>query len=176
MNRKHTTKNHSRGWLPKETTTMHQKLGIADWFLRFESVFRLLYGVMFGALLAVPFGVYHSTVEPYVAGVLWGYSLPVGYVGLALGLAAAFYSRLEKRGGMRFSRFLMLAGLLLLLVFAFAPKDGFVNLVHATSFSAAKIDVDYAVGNWAVMGLATLSIFTGLTAKISHKKQERLQT
>ena len=45
---------------------------------------RIADSVMLGALLVTPFGVYPSVSEPYITSYLWGYDLPIGYIGLFL--------------------------------------------------------------------------------------------
>ena len=127
---------------------------------------RLAYGVTLAFLLVMPFGVYHSRVEPYITGYLWGYNLPIGYVGLLLGIAAVLYPKLNKLRNVRFSSFMPFIGLFLLLFFFFSPKDYFINLIHGTTFSSFQIDVDFAVGNSAVLGLSILSIAFGLVSFI----------
>lgn len=127
---------------------------------------RVAYGVMLGALLFIPFGVYHSRVEPYITGYLWGYNLPVGYIGLLLGAAVILYPRLHALRRLRLNAFLSLIGLSLFLTFLFSPKDYFINIINGTNFSPAQIDVDFAVGNSAVLGLSILSIAFGLVSFI----------
>ncbi len=155
-----------RGWLPKEfSLPSHQRIRMIDHFMRLHFL-RLAYGVMLGALLVMPFGVYHSRVEPYIMGYLWGYNLPVGYAGLLLGIAAVLYPRFNALRRVRFSSFMPLIGLFLLLSFFFSPKDYFINLIHGTNFSPAQIDLDFALGNAAVLYLALLSIAFGLLSFI----------
>ena len=142
-----------RGWLPKEfSLPSYQRIRMIDHFMRLHFL-RLAYGVTLVFLLVMPFGVYHSRVEPYIMGYLWGYNLPVGYVGLLLGIAAVLYPKLNNRRNSRFSSFMPLIGLLLLLSFFFSPKDYFINLINGTNFSSIQIDVDFAVGNSTVLGL-----------------------
>lgn len=149
------------GWLPKEVALpSYQRIKIIDHFMRLHFL-RLAYGVILSALLFTPFGVYHSRVEPYITGYLWGYNLPIGYVGVLLGTAAVLYPRLKALRRLRFSSFMPLIGLFLLLAFFFSPKDYFINLIHGTNFSPVQIDVDFAVGNSAVLGLSILSIAFG---------------
>ncbi len=126
----------------------------------------LAYGVMLAALLFTPFGVYNSRVEPYITGYLWGYNLPIGYVGVLLGIVAILYPRLNALRRLRFSSFMSFIGLFLLISFVFSPKDYFINLIHGTNFSSVQIDVDFAVGNSAVLGLSILSIAFGLVSFI----------
>jgi hypothetical protein len=155
-----------RGWLPKEfSLPSYQRIKMIDHFMRLHFL-RLAYGVMLGALLVMPFGVYHSRVEPYITGYLWGYNLPIGYLGLLLGIAAVLYPRLNTLRSLRFSSFMPIIGLTLFLTFLFSPKDYFINLVHGTNFSSVQIDVDFAVGNSAVLGLSILSIAFGLVSFI----------
>ena len=121
---------------------------------------QLVYGVIVAALLLVPFGVYHSRAEPYVTGSLWGYHLPIGYVGLVSGVLAIIHPKSGNLKKIGFGSFMTLIGIFLLLSFIFSPKDYFINLMHGTSFNS--VDVDYPVGNSAVLGLSLLSIVPGL--------------
>jgi hypothetical protein len=155
-----------RGWLPKELSMPRTKsTRMVDQLMRLQFL-RGAYGVMLGALMVTPFGVYHSRVEPYITGYLWGYHLPVGYVGLLLGIVAVLYPRLNRLRRLRFSAFMLFIGLGLFLSFLFSPKDYFINLLHGTNFSPVQIDVDFAVGNAAVLGLSFLSIAFGLVSFI----------
>jgi hypothetical protein len=165
---KHRTriKERIRGWLPKKPSLpSNQTINIFGRLTRFQLV-QLAYGVMLSALVITPFGVYHSRVEPYITGYLWGYNLPIGYVGVLLGILAVLYTRLNALRRLRFSSFMPFIGMFLLLSFFFSPKDYFINLIHGTNFSPAEIDVDFAVGNSAVLGLSLLSIAFGLVSFI----------
>jgi hypothetical protein len=133
--------------------------------MRFQ-LLRVAYAVMLGALLVTPFGVYHTRVEPYLTGYLWGYNLPVGYIGLLLGIAVVLYPRLHAFRRLRLSAFLSLIGLFLFLTFLLSPKDYFINIFNGTNFSPAQIDVDFALGNSAVLSLSILSIAFGLVSFI----------
>jgi hypothetical protein len=126
---------------------------------------RLAYGVMLVTVLFVPFGVYHSMTEPYVAGALWGFLLPVGYVAATSGVVVILYpkSTLLKRLG--FGYLLMLIGFFMLLSLWAFPKEIFVNLLHGTSFAYGWIDVDYSKGNAAVLILSLASIGAGFAVK-----------
>jgi hypothetical protein len=53
-------------------------------------------------VLFIPFGVYHSMTEPYVAVALWGFLLPVGYVAAASGVAVILYPTATLLKGIRF--------------------------------------------------------------------------
>lgn len=155
-----------RGWLPKELSLPPtQRNRMVNHFMRLQ-LLRLAYGVVLGALLFTPFGVYHSRVEPYITGYLWGYNLPIGYAGLLLGIVAVLYPRLNALRRLSFSSFMPFIGLFLLLSFFFSPKDYFINLIHSTNFSSVQIDVDFAVGNSAVLALSLLSIAFGLVSFI----------
>jgi hypothetical protein len=166
MNALKSLENRLRGWLPKELSLpRNQRTRMVDHFMRFQ-LLRLAYGVMLGALLFTPFGVYHSRVEPYITGYLWGYNLPIGYVGLLFGITVVLYPRFNALRRLRFSSFMPFIGLFLLLSFFVSPKDYFINLIHGTNFSSVQIDVDFAVGNSAVLGLSLLSIAFGLVSFI----------
>ena len=109
--------------------------------------FRLVYGLILVMMLFVPFGVYHSRVEPYIIGSLWGYHLPVGYCGLIFGIIVILYPKLAFVGKLRFGSFMILVGLFLLLSFFFWPKVNSINLLHKTSFDGNQVDVDSPIGN-----------------------------
>jgi hypothetical protein len=162
MDVKRQLKRFIRGWLPKELSLpRNQKPRISDQLMRLQ-LLQVAYGVMLGALLFTPFGVYHSRAEPYITGYLWGYHLPVGYVGLLLGMVAVLYPRLHALRRLRFSAFMPLIGLSLFLTFLFSPKEYFINLINGTNFSPAQIDVDFALGNPAV--------------KVTHRKSPKIGT
>jgi MFS family permease len=161
MNIKKSLESRIRGWFPKDfSLSRNQRTRIIDHLMR-PRFFQVAYGVMLSALLATPFGIYHSRVEPYITGYLWGYYLPIGYVGLLLGIVAVLYPRLNRLKSLRFSAFLLFIGLSLFLAFLFSPKDYFINLINGTKFSPAQIDVDFALGNSAVLGLSLFSIAFG---------------
>jgi hypothetical protein len=162
MNIKKYLENRFRGWLPKEfSLPRHQRIKMFDHFMRLHFL-RLAYGVTLAALLVTPFGVYHSRVEPYITGYLWGYNLPIGYIGVLLGIVTVLYPRFNALRRLRFSSFMPFIGLLLLLSLFFSPKEQFINLIHGTNFSSFQIDVDFAVGNSAALGLSLFSIAFGL--------------
>ena len=127
---------------------------------------RLVYGLMLFAILFTPFGVYHSHLEPYIIGNLWGYDLPIGYIGLASGLLVILYQKIDFLKNLKFGSIMIVIGIFLLLSFLFSPKDFFINLLYGTSFSAGQIDIDYPVGNSAVWRLSLFSIITGLLLRI----------
>ena len=158
-----------QGWIPKEfSLPTHQRIKMVDHIMRLQ-LLRLVYGIMLGAMLVTPFGVYHSRSEPYITGYLWGYHLPIGYVGLLLGLLVVLYPRLSTLRSLRFSSLMIFIGLFLLLSFFFSPKDYFINLLHGTNFSSGQIDVDFSVGNSAVWGLSLLSIALGLVSFLCYR-------
>ena len=170
MNPKKYLEKHIRGWIPKEfSLPNHQRIKMGDHFLRLQFL-RLTYGVMLGALLVTPFGAYHSISEPYITGHLWGYHLPIGYVGLLLGILAVGYPKLAFLKNRNFGSLMVLIGLLLLLSFVLSPKEYFINLIHGTNFSSSQIDVDIPVGNSAVWGLSLLSTALGLVSFPSYRQ------
>ena len=129
---------------------------------------RLYYSLVLIALLLIPFGVYHSRSEPSIIGSLWGYHLPIGYIGLLLGLFVIFYSRMAFGKDLRFGSVMIVIGFLLILSFLFSPKDYFINLLNGTSFNGFQIDIDYPIRNSVVWGLSLLSIAAGFVLKIEH--------
>jgi hypothetical protein len=104
-----------------------------------------------------------------VAGALWGYQLPVGYVGLLLGVLMAVYPKVGKLKTLPFSLLMVIAGASLGAALLFSPNTYFINLLHGTHFSPSQIDVDFALGNPAVLGLSLLSLAGGLVAFASKK-------
>jgi uncharacterized membrane protein len=75
--------------IPTETNLRKQNLNLLNAGSVYEKItltLRLIYGTALIALLFTPFAFYFSRVEPYFMGYIWGYQLPIGYVGLVLGL------------------------------------------------------------------------------------------
>jgi hypothetical protein len=64
---------------------------------------------------------------------------------------------------------MVIIGLSLLLTLIFSPIDYFINLFRGTSFSAGQIDVDFILGNSAVLGLSLLSIVVGLASLLQKR-------
>ena len=137
------------------------------------TLIRLAYGVMLIAVLFVPFGVYHSRTEPYVAGALWGFLLPVGYIAAASGITVILYPRSTLLRKLRFGYLLMLIGSLMLLSLWAFPSKFFINLIHGTSFSYGWIDIDYAIGNAVVFWLSLLSFMAGIAVIAKHRVQRQ---
>jgi hypothetical protein len=118
------------------------------------------------AVLFTPFGVYHSRVEPYIVGSLWGYHLPIGYVGLVLGLLVILSSKTILARKYSFGATMVVIGLFLIISVYLFPREYFINLIHGTNFSGVQIDIDYIIGNSVVLFLALFSIIAGLIARI----------
>jgi hypothetical protein len=132
---------------------------------------RLSYGCILAVLLFVPFGVYHSTVEPYITGFLFGYNLPVGYVSLLLGAIVIFYPKIAISKRVSLQSFMPLIGLALIVSFLLSPKDAFINLFNGANFSPSQIDVDFPIGNALVWGMSLLSISAGLAIAKNGRKE-----
>ena len=128
---------------------------------------RLAYGLALAAILFAPFGVYHSRVEPYIVGSLWGFHLPVGYFALALGILVIFFPEKILARNYSFGATMVVIGLLLLLSLYLFSKEYSINLMHGTSFSRSQIDIDYPIGNIVTVFLALFSIIAGLAARMS---------
>jgi hypothetical protein len=128
---------------------------------------RLVYGLSLIAVLFAPFGIYHSMVEPYIVGSLWGYNLPIGYVGLVLGMFVILSPKafLARKDG--FGVAMMVIGLFMLGSNYFFPHEYFINLINGTNFSGPQIDIDYALGNAVTLFLAIFSILVGAMLEIS---------
>jgi len=150
------------GWFPKdEALSINQRVGLVDFFMRFQFV-RYLYGLMLSGLLFTPFMFYHSIAEPYIMGTLWGYQLPIGYVGFLLGILAIAYPRFTVLKNLRFSTIMAVAGLSLLAALIFNPSDYLINLLNGTSFTPGQMDVEASLGSIAVVWISFLSITVAL--------------
>lgn len=122
-------------------------------------IVRVLFGVLFMALLIFPFGVYHSMVGPFISGCLWGFKLPVGYVGFIVGLLLILYPKLPFAKSVGFGHFLMI-GAAFVLISLWAPGEVFINLWHGTSI---PYDVDYySVHAFPVRLLCILGLIIGI--------------
>jgi hypothetical protein len=164
MNLKKYMESRIHGWLPEENSLPSSQTGNMFNLLKNLELVRLAYSVILGYLLVTPFGVYHSISEPYITGYLWGYDLPIGYIGLLLGIVIALYPRLNAFRRLKFSSLIPLIGLFLLLFTYFSPNYCFINLLRGTSFSSFQIDIDFQIGNSAVVWLSLLSIIFGLVS------------
>jgi hypothetical protein len=162
------------GWLPKKSSSNQQQgVRLSYFFMRFQ-VPLLIYGMLLSVLLVTPFGVYHSTVPPYITGALWGYQLPVGYIGLLFGALMVLYHRLDKISSIRLGLLMIFAGLSLLFSFILSSNVYFINLFNGTNFSSSQIDIDFPVGNFAVMLLSFFSVFAGCVLFVfSHFKKRK---
>jgi hypothetical protein len=155
---------------------MNPAIKMFNCLTRFQ-IIHLVYSVLLGALLVMPFGVYHSLTEPYITGYLWGYDLPIGYIGLLLGMMIVFYPKVNPLKSLKFSALMPIIGLFLLVTIIFSPTYYFINLQHGTSFSAAEIDVDFQLGNSAVVIFSFLSVTLGLASGVilRYRKQTSSQ-
>ena len=139
--------------------------------LNMIQLIRLIFGIALAFLVFAPFGVYHSISEPYVSGLLWGYNLPVGYVGLLLGILVILYPKFAVTRGLRFSSILIIIGLSLYLAFILSPTSYFINLLHGTDFTSGQIDVDSPIGNLIVVWLSLFSVASGLVLGAIHSQR-----
>jgi hypothetical protein len=129
---------------------------------------------MLGALLIMPFGVYHSGVKPYLIGSLWGYNLPIGYIGLALSILAIVFPKTVLARRSSFGIAMVAIGVLLVCSLYLVPREPFINWINGTNFSSSQIDVDFAIGNAATLFIGMFSIIAGIVARISaHPSKER---
>jgi hypothetical protein len=127
------------------------------------------------SLLLAPFGIYHSFSEASVMGSLWGYHLPIGYLGLTAGLLVVTYPKTELTKKVSFAALLIVIGVLLIVTQALTSEKYFAGLIHGTTSNTAAIDIDYPFGNWLVWGLVLASVVGGLMLKIrkngeAHKR------
>jgi hypothetical protein len=128
-------------------------------------ILRVAFGAILVVLLITPFGVYHSISEPFIQGQLFGFNLPVGYIGALLGLLVFVCHILSFLKNRNFGSVLILVGLLLFLSFALFPPEFFVNLWYGTSFHSFQIDIDGSGGNILVIWISFFSIVAGLALR-----------
>ncbi len=125
---------------------------------------RLTYGALLIALLFVPFAVFHTMAEPYVAGALWGFMLPAGWVAAASGVALILYPRSTQLKRLGFGYLLMLSGVFMLLSVLLFPRGLSISLFYGTN---AIADLDYSIFTGAVFWLSLLNIVAGLAIRVS---------
>ncbi len=118
------------------------------------------------SLLLAPFGIYHSFSEASVMGSLWGYHLPIGYLGLAAGLLVVAYPKIALTKKVSLGSLLIIIGVLLIVTQALTPEKYFAGLIHGATSNTAAIDIDYPFGNWLVWGLVFVSVAGGLLLKV----------
>jgi hypothetical protein len=135
-------------------------VGWVDYLLAFMRI-RLAYGAMLIAVLFAPFGIYHTMVEPYASGALFGFMLPVGYVAAASGVAMILFPRSTflKRLGLGY--LLTIIGVIMLLSAWIYPRELSISILYGTSM----IDLDYSIFTGAVVWLSFLNIAAGLAIR-----------
>jgi hypothetical protein len=142
-------------------------LNLGSFSAKITLAMRLAYGMALIAVLFTPFGVYHSRVEPYIVGSLWGYNLPIGYIGLALGMLMLLFPKtiLAKKASLGVA--LVVTGFFLIGSLYLIPKESFINWINGTNFSGSQIDVDFAIGNAITLFMGLFSIIAGIVARLS---------
>jgi hypothetical protein len=118
---------------------------------------RFIYGPALIAVMTAPFGVYHSLSEARIMGTLWGYHLPIGYLGLALGLLVMAYPHTGLAKKASFAALMTSIGFIFMITILLTPEEYFVSLIHQTNPETAMIDIDYPIGNSIVWGLSLLA-------------------
>lgn len=101
-------------------------------------------------------------------GILWGYYLPIGYLGLALGLLVLAYPKIGFTRKLSFESLIIIIGLVLIFTTLVTPREFFINIIHQTRLDSGQIDIDYPIGNWLIWGLTLFSVTTGLMLKIKR--------
>jgi hypothetical protein len=167
MTIKKSLENRIRGWIPREPSVLSSQTVSAFNVLKRLELVRLAYGVMLGALLIMPFGVYHYRVEPYIIGSLWGYNLPIGYIGLALGILAIAFPKTVLARRSSFGITMVAIGVLLIGLLYLVPREPFINWINGTNFSSSQIDIDFAIGNILTLFMGLFSITAGIISRIS---------
>jgi len=130
----------------------------------------LVYGAALIALLPMQYGVYHSFSEASVMGILWGYHLPIGYLGLALGLLVMAYPHSGLTKKVSLAALMTSIGFLFVITILLTPEEYFVSLIHQANPMTAMIDIDYPIGNSLVWGLSLFSVTTGLLLRIRRSQ------
>jgi len=154
-----------RGWIPKSTSNPVQrtrKLNTGAYGAKITGVMRIVYGFALMAILFTPFGVYHSRVEPYIVGSLWGYSLPIGYIGLAVGIIAILFPKTILARKTSFGLAMVVIGVLLIGSLYLVPREPFINWINGTNFSSSQIDIDFVAGNAITLVIGLASIIAGI--------------
>ena len=172
------------GWCPQPKTPTQTNLrkqnvnlfGIYSFFAKVTMALRLLYGLALIAVLFTPFAFYFSRAEPYFMGFLWGYHLPIGYVGLVLGLLVILAPKTILARKYSFGTAMLVTGLVLIISLYLSPPEYFINLIHGTNFSGGAIDVEYPIGYAVTLFVAMFSIIVGLVARISAFTHRRNRT
>ena len=100
-------------------------------------------------------------------GYIWGYQLPIGYVGLALGLLAILSPKTILARKHSFGTVMVAIGIFLIISLYLSPYEYFINLIHGTNLPGGAIDVEYPIGHIVTLYLAMFSIIVGLAARIS---------
>jgi hypothetical protein len=100
---------------------------------------RLTLGVLFASFLFLPWGVYHSLMEPYIVNYLYGYKLPFGYVSFIFGLLLVLYSKIKLNKVVRMDSLLIIGGFATLLPLT-PPSEYFISLWHKVSYTAWDIE------------------------------------
>lgn len=150
-------------------------LNIGSFYEKITLTLRLLYGIALIALLFTPFAFYFSRAEPYFMGYIWGYHLPIGYIGLVLGLLVILSPKIARK--LNFGTIMVVIGLSLLISVYLSPYEYFINLIHGTNFPGGAIDVEYPIGHIVTLYLALFSIIIGLAMRISsHALKKKSDT
>ena len=168
-----------RGWIPKSTSYPTQntnKVNVEGYFAKITMAMRLVYGMALVAVLFTPFGVYHSRVEPYIVGSLWGYNLPIGYMGLALGIIAILFPRTILARKSSFGIAMVAIGVLLIGSLYLVPREPFINWINGTNFNSSQIDIDFAVGNAVTLLIGIFGIIAGVATKISIRSLRKTKS
>jgi hypothetical protein len=130
---------------------------------RIVLILRLVYGLALIAPLFIPFVFYFSRAEPCVMGNLWGYQLPVGYIGLLLGLLVILAPKNILARRPSFGTAMVVIGLLLIISDFLSPHEYVINVIHGTSFSGGAIDIEYPIGHVVTLYLGLFGIVAGIT-------------
>ena len=123
---------------------------------------RIVLGFGFFSNLVLPFGVYHSYVEPYVTDYLWGYKMPFAWIGFLVGLLLLAYPRTPLVKKLNVGQLLVLGGIILLASLLAMPllTNNILNLWHGTDTNAWDVDRETLI-LWPLI-LSISSIVTGV--------------
>jgi hypothetical protein len=121
----------------------------------------LFLGTIFASFLFLPWGTYHSIIEPYIADYLYGYKLPFGWVSFVCGLLIVLHQKTRLSGIMELDSFMM-AGGLAILISLLLPRGYFINLWHGVNHVAWDVESSLLILPFL---LASLCVATGLISR-----------
>jgi hypothetical protein len=128
--------------------------------MKLRNFIDIMFGLLFIASAFIPLGPYHHEGGLDIAGTLWNFMLPTGWLGIVIGVGLLLNGRIGLKNK-RLAYVMFLVSLLLIVVFLLQDADYFLSLWHGVS---TNFDVD---AQWflapASAYLGILGAFTGLS-------------